>query len=463
MRISRKRQAEMDQLLDTPPAKAPSTKKAPDDTQSQLDFLPAAVRMLAMSIRRFVERGMVSEKSSASIIETEANIEQLQKLWQRFEVGWEKVIELSLSPTQMNDSADFYSEILDIFLRKSTELQSHKNDLAKIANASTSCAKAGPWPYTMTSSGQVIQIQLAEPPKVPRFSGHEIDWANFQAHFEAEVHNNSQLSNAQKLRKLLDALEGRAKQAIGAWPTTDERSYELAWQALCRQYSNDYNTISAHMQRIFALKAVRQPSAEALREILDTTRVTHRQLSLMLSPEKVAEYILLHRLEWLMDTESQSQWATRRTANTLPTLSDLYDFLEIRASLMAASPHAVKPRDEFKASTVQNVARNHSGAETRPNCYLCSGERHFPYHCAKFKALKLSDRNAYAEEHKLCLNCLGSKHTTSNCTRMKCPRCNEAHNSTLCPRNQKIESAKRPSSSRSDTSNSATVPSLTKG
>lgn len=184
------------------------------------------------------------------------------------------------------------------------------------------------------------------------------------------------------------------------------------------------------MQKIFALKVVYQPSAEALREILDTTRVAHRQLSLMLSPEKVAEYMLLHRLEWLMDAESKSQWATRRTANTLPTLSDLYDFLEIRSSLMAASAHTTKPREELKASTLQNVARNPSsgGAEARPNCYLCSGERHFPYHCAKFKALKLSDRHAYAEERKLCLNCFGSKHTTINCPRMKCPRCYQAHN-----------------------------------
>lgn len=244
--------------------------------------------------------------SSAAIIETEANIEQLQMLWQRFELDWEKAMELNLSPAQMSDSADFYSEIMDTFLRKKTELEGHKNELAKIANIS-SAGKPGIWPYTSTSSAQVIQIQLAEPPKVPKF----------------EVHNNIQLSNAQKLRKLLNSLEGRAKQAIGDWPTTDERSYELAWQALCRQYVNDYNTISAHMRKIFALKVVRQPSAEALREILDTTRVTHRQLSLMLTPEKVAEYILLHRLEWLMDAESQSQWATRRTANTLQTLSEL--------------------------------------------------------------------------------------------------------------------------------------------
>lgn len=136
-------------------------------------------------------------------------------------------MECSLSSKQMNDSADFYGEIMDAFLRKNTELQGHKNELAKIANTSTSVVKTGPWPYTTTNSGQVIQIQLAEPPKIPKFSGHEIDWANFQAQFEAEVHNNNQLSNAQKLRKLLDALEGRAKRAIGDWPTTDERSYEL--------------------------------------------------------------------------------------------------------------------------------------------------------------------------------------------------------------------------------------------
>lgn len=463
VRISRKRQAEMDELVGTQQANAPR----PNDTTSELDFLPAAVRMLAMSIRRFVAREIPSEMSPASLIEIEANIEQLKKLWQRFETSWEKAMDCSFSPTQMDESADFYSEIMDSYLRRSTELQSRKNKLAKIAVASTSVVGTGTWPYATTSSGQVIQIQLAEPPKVPKFSGNDVDWANFQAQFEAEVHNNIQLSNAQKLRKLLNALEGRAKQAIGDWPTTDERSYGLAWQALCRQYGNDYNTISAHMQKIFALKVVRQPSAEALREILDTTRVTHRQLSLMLTPEKVAEYILLHRLEWLMDAESQSQWAIRRTANTLPTLTDLYEFLEIRASLIAAAPNTVRPREDLRASTVPNVARvSNSGglAEIRPNCYLCSGERHFPYHCAKFKALTLSDRHSYAEKHKLCLNCFSLKHATVSCHRTKCPRCYEAHNSTLCPRNQKIDSAqtRRSSAVRSDTSGNAALPLFTK-
>lgn len=56
MRISRKRQAEMDQLYGTPPTKASSTKNVQEHTQRELDFLPAAVHILSISIRRFVTR-----------------------------------------------------------------------------------------------------------------------------------------------------------------------------------------------------------------------------------------------------------------------------------------------------------------------------------------------------------------------------------------------------------------------
>lgn len=347
------------------------------------------------------------------------------------------------SEAQLEEAAEFYSEINDIYTRHSIQLRGRRTELMMTAPPAMNNAGASTWPHPITSSGQIIQIQLAEPPKVPKFSGLEIDWANFRAQFEAEVYNNSQLSNAQKLRKLLGALEGRAKQAIGDWPTTDDASYELAWQALCRQYGNDYNTIRAHMAKLFALRIVRQPTAEALREILDTTRVTHRQLSLMLTADKVAEYFLLHRLERLMDTESQSQWATRRTTNALPTLDELYEFLEIRASLLAAAP-AAKSREEPRATAPQKGANaapaQNFEFEPRPGCELCPGERHFPYQCKKFRSMKLVDRRAHVAKLRMCANCFG-RHATATCGKPKCPRCREGHNSTLCPRNSKIEGA----------------------
>lgn len=438
MRLSRQQKMDMDceseRTLDTV-ARAHSS--------SELDYLPNSMRMNAIALRRLIDSRTPANIAEASLVETEACMEHLKTLWRGVEAGWEATTNIQLTPTQLDEAAQFYTEISESYMLRNAQLHSRHREITQEAAALPNVTGPGAWPRVSTSSGQVIQIQLTEPPKVPKFSGMEIDWANFRAQFEAEVHNNAQLSNAQKLHKLLGALEGRAKQAIGDWPTTDENSYASAWQTLCRQYGNDLNTICAHMSKLFALK-----TAESLRQILDTTRVTHRQLSLLLSPEKVAEYILLYRLECLMDAESQAQWAMHRATSALPTLQELYDFLEIRASLLAASPNMTSHREEPRSllqprnANSSQFQHQNGGQEMRPKCELCAGERHFPYRCRKFKAMRLTDRLAHVAKLKMCFNCFSSKHMAASCGRPKCPRCQEGHNSTLCPRNPEIETGR---------------------
>lgn len=442
---------------------SPPIIELPKHTLVGLGYLPIGMRMHVIALRRLIDSRTSAEIAHASAADTEATMEQLQALWRGVESGWELATQMPLTQEQLAEAATFYAEISEIYMRRNVQLRSRHRELAPGSTTMPAVTGPGEWPLTTTSNGQVIQIQLTKPPKVPKFSGQEIDWASFRAQFEAEVHNNAQLSNAQKLRQLLGALEGRAKQAIGDWSTTDENSYDSAWQALCRQYGNDRNTIRAHMVKLFALKAVRQPTADALREILDITRVAHRHLSLLLSPEKVAEYILLHRLEGLMDTESQTQWALHRATNALPTLQELYEFLEIRSSLLVAAPNAARQRDEPRTPAqpkgAQGAPNQGTEFEMRPKCELCSGERHFPYRCRKFKAMKLADRLAHVARLKMCVNCFSSRHLAAGCGKPKCPRCHEGHNSTLCPRNPEIETGR--AASRTE-ANSAAVASTTR-
>lgn len=369
-----------------------------------------------------------------------------RRVWAEFEIGWKEIAEQALSDEQLEEAAVFYGELTDMYLRYNATLRgkSGQHRTGTAINASP----AGSLPISVADGRQFIQIQLADPPSVMKFSGQEIEWANFHMQFEAEVHSNPHLSKAQKLRKLLGSLEIRAKQAIGDWPTTDERNYDLAWDALCRQYGNEYNTVRAHLQKLSDLRPIRQPSCEALRELLDTTRGSHRQLSLLLTPEKVAEYILLHRVERLMDAESQAQWGMRRSTNAMPTLVEIYEFLELRASLLAAMPTASRQREEQRSGSAGGnasapIERGRSAGratESRPRCGPCNGERHWPFRCAKFKALKMPERLAYVARFRMCVNCFIQKHVANNCPDPRCPRCREAHNSALCPRNTEISS-----------------------
>lgn len=197
---------------------------------------------------------------------------------------------------------------------------------------------------------------------MPKFAGNEEEWANFREAFKAEVDANPRYSDPLKLRKLLSSLEGRAKKAIGNWTTTDVRSYPLAWAALCKMYDNEYGTIRAHLQKVSALKQLPHATRDGLHDVLDTVRSAQRQLQLLLTPEEMTDHILLYLIERALDSESQTQSGIRRTANELPTLSGMYEFLEVRSSLLAALP---KPTGAVRA---QEDSRRHNGTgESNPN------------------------------------------------------------------------------------------------
>lgn len=107
---------------------------------------------------------------------------------------------------------------------------------------------------------------------------------------------------------------------------------------MCAQCSNEYNTIRAHLEALSSLKTMQQPTSEAMRQIIDISRGSYRQLQLMLKPEQIAEYMLLHQLENLLDLESRMQWNLRQSADDLPTLNQMFTFMQLRASMLDTSP-----------------------------------------------------------------------------------------------------------------------------
>lgn len=357
----------------------------------------------------------------------------------RFEVVWaefEKAFDdqkgnAMLSSEQIDLISDCFGKGEEMYLRIKTEICTRLENMKPVIV-----------PGTSSTLPQTLQVQFAEPACVPKFSGNELEWANFRDAFMTEIHANARYTDAQKLRKLLALLEGRAKNAMGTWTTTNDGAYPAALAALCKLYDNEYGTIRAHIQRVFALKSIQQASRDGLREVLDTVRSAQRQLLLLLPAEQLGEYILLHQIELTLDTESQAQWGMRRTTESLPTLDQMFQFLELRASLMANIPRPGRSFDDPRrpASTATSIAGlgGGRGNEPLPKCDLCQNQHHWPFRCPKFRSMILVDRLAYIAGRKMCHCCFSLKHAAVNCSERPCPRCNVRHNSCLCPQNQRV-------------------------
>lgn len=341
--------------------------------------------------------------------------------------------------------SDCYGEGEEIYLRTKTEICTRLDNMRPATLHGSSSALQ-----------QTLQVQFAEPACVPKFSGNELEWANFRDAFMTEIHANARYSDAQKLRKLLSLLEGRAKNAMGTWTTSNDNAYPAALAELCKLYDNEYGTIRAHIQRVFALKSIQLASRDGLREILDTVRSAQRQLLLLLPPDRLGEYLLLHQIELTLDADSQAQWGMRRTTESLPTLDQMFEFLELRASLMSNTTRPGRSFDDSRRQVTSSVTSKGGlvgarGDEPVPKCDLCQNQHHWPFRCPKFKAMLLMERLAYVTRRKMCHCCFSLRHVVANCSDRPCPRCNVRHNSCLCPQNQHAanSSALKPETSES--------------
>lgn len=395
--------------------------------------IPVPMSVGLASLRRQILSQVAGEPVQFSVQAANVRLVHLESIWTNFGKTWNRFVSSSATDCQMAVGNGCYVEAEGIYLQTKTQLLAHIDTFR-------------PTPVPSTSETMHQIVQLTEPVKVPKFSGEEEHWGIYRQAFQATVQSNPRLNNSQKLLKLLDSLEGRAKQAVGSyWSTADDRNFDLAWNALCRQYDNEYGTIRAHLRKIHALEPLQEASCDGLRNVLDTVRGAQRQLQLLLTPEKVSEYFLLYHIESMLDPSSQSDWALKRTTTELPSLEKMYEYLEVKSATLAGMPRTLLVSKQPEEQRRHSVARGSAPtpiinrgrfSEDRPKCDLCPNQFHWPFKCAKFRALPLAERKAYVERHEMCFNCFSRKHETGKCPDRVCPRCNKHHNSLLCSANK---------------------------
>jgi len=95
-------------------------------------------------------------------------------------------------------------------------------------------------------------------PKLPTiqiqpFSGDWKDWQQFYEIFTNIIHNNSALSNTEKMQYLLNYLQGDAKKIV-AHLHLSNNNYEVALQLIKNRYSNNRKVITNYINTILSMK-----------------------------------------------------------------------------------------------------------------------------------------------------------------------------------------------------------------
>ena len=102
-----------------------------------------------------------------------------------------------------------------------------------------------------TNSEGGIAIRL---PKltISVLGGDPLDWQPFWDSYEAAIHNNSQLTGAQKLTYLRAQLRGDAAQVIAGLPLTSS-SYQHSVEVLQKRFGQNHLLVSSHIQALIDL------------------------------------------------------------------------------------------------------------------------------------------------------------------------------------------------------------------
>lgn len=411
-------------------------------------------------IQRILEFSHSEECDKATMYALQARLELLESRWKDFEAKYYRSPDEPMGEQGISNQNKCFSTAEEAYLEAKAVL------CQKIDAFKTAATERG----GLADQNVVRQLgAILSQDKLPIFNGDFTQWASFRDLFRIEVHENSNFTNAQKLKKLLNALDGPARRAIGDWRIGNGEGYEKAWQALCRQYDNDYRTIRAHLRKIHELKPMRAASGEDLSESLYAVRNARRNLQSMLQSESLSDYQFLHQLESILDDDSKREWEMRRDTNILPTLDEMFEFLERRtmflsslsggAGRIATTDQKVAASVESSNRTINNVVnqsfqnrRNNQNIGSRPaksnwvsteKCVKCGKNCYALFRCNEFGALTLAERARFVADKNLCRICFSNRHKTETCEKNGCQKsdCGERHNSYLCPLNAKFKTS----------------------
>jgi hypothetical protein len=337
--------------------------------------------------------------------------------WERYnnaQEGLEEVGHDSIDPQQRDDMEERYCHITGFIQTKLKELE----------------IKEGP-----EVNANLEPVARAKLPQlsIPKFSGNLQDWVTFKDTFLSIVGDSTNIPNIQKFHYLLSAINGDAKRVIQHIPVSDQ-GYKVAWEILVERYENERLIINSHIDNIMKLPSLVTENASQLRHIVDTTRCNLEALKVMNQNTESWDMIIIYTLVQKLDIKTKREWELHISNKQLPTLQQLYSFLEHRCNALESV--STKPKtSDHKQGTDKRMS--HSHVSVKPMCEVCK-ESHNLSQCNAFKQLPDEEKYKIVMRNKLCINCLSSRHMIKDCQAHGCKICGRWHHTLIHRRKDKV-------------------------
>lgn len=287
--------------------------------------------------------------------------------------------------------------------------------------------------------------------EIPSFSGKYINWPNFYDLFTETIHNNQNLTKAQKFQHLKSKIKGEAERLIAHLHITPE-NYDTAWSILVHRYSNIHLLFSKNIEILLNQHNISKQSAFELRRMYDTTNECIHAIHNLGVDTPSWDPLIVHLLCKKLDPQTYTDFKeNRKEPRELPTFEEFMTFLENK--FMALEPIYRKEKEVPSTATSSNQTKQRANpyhtrssfnkqpySQTDKNyqvmtthtskCFLCKMD-HDLFACKQFIGMTPETRLKTVLTLEVCKNCL-YKHYGKPCTSTKrCKECDSEHNTML--------------------------------
>ena len=265
---------------------------------------------------------------------------------------------------------------------------------------------------------------------IPVFSGEYLQWNFFWDLFNASVHSNENLTDAQRLQYLKASLKGDAAKIISHLTITDA-NYAGARNALQKRYANLRLIVRSHIRAMLEVPVMKGETAQEMRNLLETFREQMQALETFGVPIHQWDAILVCHISEKLDSESRKEWELAHAGNDLQTIQKMTDFLSERCRALKSSSAKLKSvlpaetktvNSANKGSNARRVFEHTQSGPERGQAYGASVTEtkfrqgnHKVQNCQEFTSLDVAARVDLVKQKKLCFNCLRSSHMINQC------------------------------------------------
>lgn len=281
------------------------------------------------------------------------------------------------------------------------------------------------------------------PIEIPEFNGDIKNWPLFFACFQNAVHNNSTLTESEKLYYLMGKLTGKAR-SVCAGVTPCAENYSLIFDLLKNKYEDKRLVATSYLDQMFDLKAISSANPNNLEQFLDKFACSVAALK-NLKVHDLSDFVFLYIALKKLDPETTRSFESYKRTCEMPSFDDLSlfvrDHIKILQRTSSVKHEATKKSFDRRmdmaskshnAPTTQ-VYVNATSSSQQSLCSLCNSKHDHLYKCSVFHNYNPNERFKFVKANNLCINCLSAGHRISACgSNSLCKKCNMKHHTLLC-------------------------------